>query len=241
MRSLETILSTRGIRLAKLSNALNERVSAVDVFNLDKYNLKEFIVDEEGTLAFGGDYYDTASGKQLNFMFSVQGGWEHLSVSMPSRTPTWDQMCKMKDIFFDEEEEAFEYHPKRSEYVNVHPHCLHIWRPIYSEIFSNFIDMGLVQRSESVKVKDLMSKLFEDKPDMWDSLLALYEAENGGESLDSQTIQLYDKVPADLLCMPTPPYFRVGTKSEEGFNIIKDIAKKNGARVGLAIQGDEDE
>ena len=41
MRSLETILSTRGIRLAKLSNALNERVSAVDVFNLDKYNLKD--------------------------------------------------------------------------------------------------------------------------------------------------------------------------------------------------------
>ena len=101
--------------------------------------------------------------------------------------------------------------------------------------------MGLVKKSESVKVKDLMSKLFEDKQDMWDSLLALYEAENGGESLDSQTIQLYDKVPADLLCMPTPPYFRVGTKSEEGFNIIKDIAKKNGTRVGLAIQGDEDE
>ena len=52
-----------------------------------------------GDNAIGGSWYDSISGKSLNFIFSNQLGWEHLSVSMPSRTPTWDQMCRMKDIF----------------------------------------------------------------------------------------------------------------------------------------------
>ena len=56
-------------------------------------------------------------------------GWEHLSVSMPSRTPSWEQMCKMKDIFWGEDEACVQYHPKKEDYVNMHQHCLHIWRP----------------------------------------------------------------------------------------------------------------
>lgn len=80
------------------------------------------------TVAFGGYYMDIESDKKLNFIFSVQMGWEHLSVSMPNKTPSWEQMCRMKDIFWGEEECCVQYHPKKSEYVNCHPHCLHIWK-----------------------------------------------------------------------------------------------------------------
>ena len=40
----------------------------------------------------------------------------------------------MKDIFWGEDEVCVEYHPKREDYVNMHPHCLHIWKPIGVEI-----------------------------------------------------------------------------------------------------------
>lgn len=36
----------------------------------------------------GGYYYDRFNNKKLNFIFSYQMGWEHLSVSMPSKTPS---------------------------------------------------------------------------------------------------------------------------------------------------------
>lgn len=54
--------------------------------------------------------------------------WEHVSVALPSRDPTWAEMCEVKRMFFHPEEECVQFHPKESEYVNLHPHCLHIWR-----------------------------------------------------------------------------------------------------------------
>jgi hypothetical protein len=58
------------------------------------------------------------------------GGWEHVSVSMRNRCPTWDEMCMIKDIFWDEEECVVQFHPPKSQYVNRYPHCLHLWKKI---------------------------------------------------------------------------------------------------------------
>lgn len=88
-----------------------------------------FIEAETSNDGMGGHYYDKESGKNLNFIFSYQMGWEHLSVSMPSRTPSWNQMCRMKDIFWNKDEVCVQYHPKEEDYVNMHKHCLHIWKP----------------------------------------------------------------------------------------------------------------
>lgn len=57
-------------------------------------------------------------------------GWEHVSVSMVHETPCWNIMCKIKDLFWDEEDCVIQYHPPKSEYVNAHHHCLLLWRPI---------------------------------------------------------------------------------------------------------------
>lgn len=82
----------------------------------------------------GGKYYDKINNKWLNFIFSYQMGWEHLSVSTPSKTPTWEQMCMMKDIFWNKDEACVEYHPKEEDYVNNHKYCLHIWKPTEVEL-----------------------------------------------------------------------------------------------------------
>lgn len=55
-------------------------------------------------------------------------GWEHVSVSLRDRCPTWEEMCKVKDLFWQEEEVVIQIHPAKSKHVNNHPFCLHLWR-----------------------------------------------------------------------------------------------------------------
>ena len=58
-------------------------------------------------------------------------GWEHVSISLPkeNRCPTWEEMCLIKDMFWDEEDCVVQYHPPKSDYVNQHPFTLHLFRP----------------------------------------------------------------------------------------------------------------
>jgi hypothetical protein len=56
--------------------------------------------------------------------------WEHVSVSTQVRCPTWEEMCFIKGIFWDADDVVMQFHPRESEYVNQHPFCLHMWRPI---------------------------------------------------------------------------------------------------------------
>lgn len=60
-------------------------------------------------------------------------GWEHVSVHCitegKERTPTWSEMCFVKELFWDEQDCVIQYHPAKSEYVNMHKHTLHLWRP----------------------------------------------------------------------------------------------------------------
>lgn len=86
-----------------------------------------------------------------NYVFHVLasdgGGWNHVSVSllhylpkrahnkiyykvsMVNRTPTWQEMSAIKDLFWGAEDVAMQLHPKKSEYVNTHPYVLHLWQP----------------------------------------------------------------------------------------------------------------
>jgi hypothetical protein len=56
-------------------------------------------------------------------------GWDHVSVSLPRRTPTWHEMDAVKRIFFAPDEVVMQIHPAESDHINMHPHCLHLWRP----------------------------------------------------------------------------------------------------------------
>jgi hypothetical protein len=76
-----------------------------------------------------------------NYQCIVSDGelWEHVSVTVVSytgqtRTPTWDEMCAVKDLFWGQEEAVIQYHPPKSEYVNCHPNVLHLWRPLEAEL-----------------------------------------------------------------------------------------------------------
>lgn len=61
-------------------------------------------------------------------------GWEHVSVSTPTRCPTWAEMDFIKNVFWREDEVVMQLHVARADHVNVHPYCLHLWRPRHQAI-----------------------------------------------------------------------------------------------------------
>lgn len=74
-------------------------------------------------------------GYYLNCVVSDGEGWQHVSVALSSnyikvkRCPTWEEMCFIKSIFFNDDETVMQLHPPKSEYINNHPYCLHLWKP----------------------------------------------------------------------------------------------------------------
>ena len=101
--------------------------------NLEIHEFQQHPIEKDA-FVINGYWFDPVSQKRFVFVFSNDNGWEHLSVSRSNRCPTWDEMCRIKDVFFAEEERCVEYHPPKSEYVNIHPYCLHIWKPIGIEL-----------------------------------------------------------------------------------------------------------
>jgi len=104
-------------------------------------------------------------GNNGNFIFYFKGyeifcqasdgmGWEHVSVTINrKRTPPWEIMAHVKDIFWDKEDTVIQFHPPESQYVNYHSLCLHLWRPIGIEIPLPDPEMvGPVQKKEVLEL-----------------------------------------------------------------------------------------
>ena len=111
-----------------------------DLNGLNKYRLKDY---ERRLYHMNGDsgngvFKVFVAGRSFFVVASNGGGWDHVSVSPCSRTrktcPTWEEMCAIKDMFFDDNEIVIQYHPAKEDYVNDHPYCLHLWRPQHQEV-----------------------------------------------------------------------------------------------------------
>ena len=70
----------------------------------------------------------------LRIIASNGEGWDHVSVSLPDRCPTWIEMSKVKEAFFSDDECVIQYHPPKANYVNNHEFTLHLWRPQQMDI-----------------------------------------------------------------------------------------------------------
>ena len=98
---------------------------------LDQFRLMEGrFKSEEG--AHEGAFQMPFRSSKLMIIATHGGhdGWEHVSVSLKNRCPNWEEMSFVKNHFWDPHEAVFQYHPPASEYVNNHPYCLHLWRPV---------------------------------------------------------------------------------------------------------------
>lgn len=73
----------------------------------------------------------TSTGPKIRCQVSsgyMEYEFEHVSVSLAHRCPTWEEMCKVKDLFWDDDDVVVQFHPAKSEYVNLAKTCLHLWR-----------------------------------------------------------------------------------------------------------------
>ena len=112
--------------------------------------------DEEGA---SGTYY--CHGWVGSIIFSTGAGWEHVSVAPFKRsiTPSWDDMCAIKNIFWKEDEAVIQIHPSIDEYVNNKDNCLHLWRCTYKEmVLPPSILVGI---KDHMTVQEFMAKLKE--------------------------------------------------------------------------------
>lgn len=63
----------------------------------------------------------------------METGWDHVSVSLKHRCPTWEEMDWIKRLFWEPNDTVVQFHPPESKHVSVHPYCLHLWRCIREE------------------------------------------------------------------------------------------------------------
>ena len=78
--------------------------------------------------------YRVPAGRSGEFLMVIAStsnsdGWDHVSVSLPHRCPTWEEMEAVKRLFFKEDEVAMQLHVPPKDHISVHPYCLHLWRP----------------------------------------------------------------------------------------------------------------
>ena len=101
----------------------------------NKFRVRTGRISSTDEIGNNGAFEVKLRHNQTVFVIAGDGlGWEHVSVSRKDRCPTWDEMCQIKAMFWDDEDCVIQYHPPKSEYVNNHPNCLHLWRPVGIEL-----------------------------------------------------------------------------------------------------------
>lgn len=76
-----------------------------------------------------GSFYLKCGSATLLCIVSDGGGWDHVSVSLRTRTPTWTELEYVRRSFFRDDETVMQLHVPSSDHINNHDTCLHLWRP----------------------------------------------------------------------------------------------------------------
>lgn len=103
-----------------------------------KPRFENHLVRLAGTVPSNGAFMIKHNGIDLRMIVSDGFGWEedglpgppweHVSVSVNGRVPTWEEMCFVKDIWWEPNETVIQFHPRRDRYIDCNPHVLHLWR-----------------------------------------------------------------------------------------------------------------
>lgn len=102
---------------------------------IEKWRKRSGIMRSDPGDTFGAFLIPGPCGTDLKIIASsgdasVGVDWEHVSVSCRNRCPNWQEMCFVKSLFWHAEETVMQLHPPQSQWINQHPYCLHLWRPL---------------------------------------------------------------------------------------------------------------
>jgi hypothetical protein len=104
--------------------------------NIDQYRIRTGLLGSDDSYGFNGAFLVPVACDTYRVIASDGEGWKHVSVSRAHgmNPPTWATMCVIKDLFFGEDAWVIQYHPAKTDYINCHPGCLHLWQPLGQEI-----------------------------------------------------------------------------------------------------------
>lgn len=75
-----------------------------------------------------------SDGSDWNELGLPGNPWEHVSVSLRVRTPTWAEMDYVKRLFWETHETVIQFHVPRLHHKNTNEFTLHMWRQIGVEV-----------------------------------------------------------------------------------------------------------
>ncbi len=109
----------------------------------NQYRLRKGLMGSDDDIGNNGCFdipFKTSKGKKVILACIASDGcdWEHVSCykiyANQRFIPSWNEMCFIKNLFWDEEDCVMQLHPPKANYVNNNPFVLHLWRPIGLEI-----------------------------------------------------------------------------------------------------------
>jgi hypothetical protein len=109
---------------------------------------------------------------QGSVVMSTGAGWEHVSVAPAKKriTPSWDDMCIVKKIFWKDDEAVIQIHPAEDEYVNNMPNCLHLWRCSYKEmVLPPRILVGIKEGMTKSEIDEEVKRAYETSGEKYDN------------------------------------------------------------------------
>jgi hypothetical protein len=100
----------------------------------NQYRVRTGILGSDDSEGNNGCFKIPFRSYEFTVIASDGEGWEHVSVSLKNRIPNWEEMCFIKDLFWDENDVVVQFHPAKKDYVNNHSNCLHMWKPTGKQI-----------------------------------------------------------------------------------------------------------
>jgi hypothetical protein len=108
--------------------------------NLNRCRVRSGPLASDDSLKMNGAFSISFNSVNLNVIASdgsdwlevgmPEPAWEHVSVSLPVRCPTWQEMQFVKRLFWTPDECVVQFHPADADHISHHEFCLHMWRPI---------------------------------------------------------------------------------------------------------------
>lgn len=107
-----------------------------NLMQLQQYRRTDLEIQFYGSIgdSFAGCFVVPLNGAELRCVASAGLGWDHVSVSVEGRCPTWPEMSHVFSLFAEPDETWMQLHVPAPQHVNCHPYCLHIWRPHHQVI-----------------------------------------------------------------------------------------------------------
>jgi hypothetical protein len=63
----------------------------------------------------------------MSAIVSVDDGKHHISISLPQRQPTWDELLAVWRWYAGDDVEGVIVVPRKADHVNLAENCLHVW------------------------------------------------------------------------------------------------------------------